>query len=263
MRALPGTLGAAACQTSITPNGERSSTAVAYIIAAVARRPNLKIAVGQTVTKIFFDKTGSKPRAIGIEMAAGKHRPVRYRVRAKREVIVSGGALHSPHILMLSGIGPAAELKKHGIPVVADIDGVGKNLQDHLAVMLIAKVRSSSLQYLAHPVKSLPALIEWLRHGTGAMTSNVAEAFAFVRSKDHGAPAEVTDETSGPKGSDLELLMGAVCYQASWGTSSDRTPANQDGSTGSRPHGTPAWSRLPRDWPHRRPSVFARNGGPA
>lgn len=146
-------------------------------------------------------------------MASGKRSPIRYRVRAKKEVIVSAGALHSPHILMLSGVGPSAELKKHDIPIVADIDGIGKNLQDHLAVMLIAKVKHESLQYLAHPVKSLPALVEWLRHGTGPMTTNVAEAFAFVRAQDHGAPKEVTDQTSGPKGADLELLMGAICYQ--------------------------------------------------
>ena len=129
-----GMIGTAPFQTFIDPHGQRSSTAVAYLTKDVASRPNLHIATAQTVTQIIFSKSkaSEEPRAVGIEMATSKISPIRYLVRAKREVILSAGALHTPHLLKLSGIGATSELASHSIPLVSDLPGVGDNLADHI-----------------------------------------------------------------------------------------------------------------------------------
>lgn len=211
-----GMLGASQFQTFICPKGQRSSTAVSYLTQDVAGRSNLSIATGQTVTKIIFDTSSAEPRAVGVEMAASASSAVRYIVKAKKEVILSAGAVQSPQVLKLSGIGPAAELKQHGIDVIKDAAGVGANLADHLCSMICFESKLPSLQYLFHPTNSLPALIEWLRFGKGAMTTNAAEAGAFLRIADReDAPESLrkkNDPTSGPDAPDLELLIGPLSY---------------------------------------------------
>lgn len=210
-----GMIGASKFQSFIDAKGQRSSTAVAYLTEKVARRPNLSIATGQTVTKIIFDTSGSEPRAVGVEMASSKASPIRYIVKAKKEVILSAGAVASPQILKFSGIGPAAELKKHNIPIIKDIPGVGENLADHLSGIAVFSSKLPSLQYLFDPIKSLPALIEWMRFGTGAMTTNAAECGCFVRVEDRDdAPESIRkkDLTSGRNAPDLELLVAPLSY---------------------------------------------------
>jgi len=210
-----GMNGASLFQTFIDPKGQRSSTAVAYFTEDVARRKNLHIATGQTVTKIIFDTNAAEPTATGVEMAASKASPVRYLVKAKKEIILSAGALQTPQILKLSGLGPAAELKAHGIKVIKDLAGVGENLADHLCSIICFETKLKSLQYLFHPLNSLPALIEWLRFGTGAMTTNVAETGCFLRTADRDdAPASLkqNDMSSGPTAPDLEVLIGPLSY---------------------------------------------------
>ncbi len=105
-------------------NGRRCSAAVGYLHPAL-NRPNLSVAVRVLVTRIVFD--GS--RAVGIEYGAGGKTCVAY---ADRELVLSGGVINSPQLLMLSGIGDPQELSTHGIAVRAALPGVGKNLQDHL-----------------------------------------------------------------------------------------------------------------------------------
>lgn len=211
-----GINGASHLQTFIDSKGQRSSAAVAYLTKDVASRSNLKIAVGQTVTRIVFDDSGVKPRAVGVEMASSALSLVRHLAKAKREVIICAGAVHTPHILKLSGIGPAKELLSHGIELIKDLPAVGANLSDHIFATAVFKVtKSTSLQYLADPLVSLPALIEWMRHGTGAMTSNVAEAAGFLRTADRDdAPSSLrqNDLSSGKTSADLEILMGPVVY---------------------------------------------------
>ncbi|HYD56333.1 MAG TPA: GMC family oxidoreductase N-terminal domain-containing protein, partial [Burkholderiales bacterium] len=112
-----------------TRNGRRCSAAVAYLRTAQARA-NLKIETDAYVTQVAFDgrrACGVKYRKSGIEKEA----------KANREIILAAGALQSPQLLQLSGIGPGALLQRHGIPVVADLPGVGENLQDHLALRII------------------------------------------------------------------------------------------------------------------------------
>ncbi len=105
-------------------DGKRWSAASAYL-KPVLDRPNLKIESHAMVSRVLFEGK----RAIGVEFVQKKQT---IQVRADREVILSGGAVNSPQTLMLSGIGPGETLRNFGIPVVADLKGVGANLQDHL-----------------------------------------------------------------------------------------------------------------------------------
>jgi len=115
-----------------TRNGLRCSTAVAYLKPARGR-PNLHVETDAQALKVLFDGA----QASGVRYV--QHGKVR-EVRALREVILAAGALQSPQLLQVSGVGPAALLNRHGIPVVADRAGVGENLQDHLQIRLIYEV---------------------------------------------------------------------------------------------------------------------------
>ncbi len=159
-------------------NGRRFSANDAYLRPARGR-DNLTVLTGASAQRIEL----SGGRATGVRV---RDRLRRARtVRAGREVILCGGAFGSPQLLMLSGIGPAAHLREHGIDVVVDVPGVGQNLQDHPYVVCIwDSVAGGSLLGADRP----KALAEWLLRRSGPLTSTVAEAFAFVRSRP-GLPA--------------------------------------------------------------------------
>lgn len=127
----------------INPNGRRSSPGYYLRDTVAEKKYPITLSLDSLATKIIFDKTGSKPKAIGIEYLKGKSlysADPRYNAKdkgtaakayASKEVIISGGAFNSPQILMLSGIGPAKHLKKFDIPVVADLPGVGQSVADN------------------------------------------------------------------------------------------------------------------------------------
>ena len=121
--------GAGPLQFHITRNGTRATSASAFL-APVANRPNLKIELGAEVDRLLFEGI----RAVAVEYRQGEQ--VR-RAPVGREVIVSAGAFLSPKLLMVSGVGPADHLKAMGVPVVADVPGVGQNLQDHLHLRVV------------------------------------------------------------------------------------------------------------------------------
>ncbi|HEX3405971.1 MAG TPA: GMC family oxidoreductase N-terminal domain-containing protein [Caulobacteraceae bacterium] len=107
-------------------NGQRCSAAVAYL-HPVMERPNLRVETDALTTRVLIENG----RAVGVEyIQHGEQK----QARAGAEVILAGGAINSPQLLQLSGIGPAALLKEHGIDVVADLPGVGENLQDHYVI---------------------------------------------------------------------------------------------------------------------------------
>jgi len=112
-------------------NGRRCSSAVAYLRDA-EKRGNVDVLTGLQVEKLLFDGT----RVIGIQ-AIGPQGP--QKIMAGGEVILSAGAIGSPQIMMLSGLGPVDELSRHGIDIRADLPGVGKNLQDHLQARPVYK----------------------------------------------------------------------------------------------------------------------------
>jgi choline dehydrogenase len=158
--------------------GRRLSAARAYL-HPVMSRPNLEVHTLAYVTKVLFEGG----RAVGVEYTRAGRRGTE--VARAGEVVLCGGAINSPQLLQLSGIGAADELRRHGIDVVADLPGVGENLQDHLEVY----VQHSSTQpvtmapYFAMKRRPLVGL-EWLVRKTGPGASNHFEAGGFVRSND-------------------------------------------------------------------------------
>ena len=152
--------------------GARCSSAVAYLNPA-RQRPNLTVHTGAVVSRITFEGQ----RASGVTYAM---RGQAFHQPAAREIIVSGGAINSPQLLMLSGIGPSEELRKHGIAVVADRAGVGGNLQDHLDICTLFHSTQAVTYDRLSDLKT--AFDYYLRGRRGPGTSNVAEAGGFVRS---------------------------------------------------------------------------------
>lgn len=170
-------------------NGQRHSAADAYLKPAL-RRPNLRVVTRAHVARVLIENV----RAVGVEYVRGG---VTEEARADREVILAGGSINSPQLLLLSGIGPADEIKRAGVPAIHDLPGVGKNLQDHVMV---------SVGYLCtKPVslanaESLKNLLQYFLLKRGPLVSNVAEAGLFLRTREE---LEVPD---------LQLLFGPAYY---------------------------------------------------
>jgi choline dehydrogenase len=152
-------------------SGRRWSAANAYLFP-VLDRPNLSIKRGVFAARIALEKG----RARGIEYIEAGQRKVSY---ADRDVVLAAGAIGSPQLLLLSGIGPADELARHGIAVQAALGGVGRNLQDHpfAGIAYQCKQPISLLN-----AETIGALVRYVFARSGPLTSNVAEAGAFVRS---------------------------------------------------------------------------------
>ena len=159
-----------------TENGERNSTAKAYLDPA-RRRQNLTVMTDKQVQKIFFN--GNEATGISYKTVNGDI----IKVDALKEVILSAGAVGSPQLLMLSGVGPASHLKDHGITIVADMPGVGQNLNDHPDFVLKYKcLKPVSIWPQTRLVRRTFAGIRWLLRRDGICASNQFEAVACVRS---------------------------------------------------------------------------------
>ncbi|OXJ07136.1 GMC family oxidoreductase [Burkholderia sp. HI2500] len=159
-------------------NGERWSAARAYLFPHLKTRGNLTVETGAQVRRIVFDGK----RAVGVEVTRGGNVET---VWAKKEVILSAGALQSPQLLMLSGVGPKDELERHGIQVVADLPGVGENLQDHPD--FVVSYKTNSLDALGVSVrgaiKTLGDIRQYRNSRTGTLTTNFAEGGAFLKTR--------------------------------------------------------------------------------
>ncbi|KAM3473085.1 hypothetical protein MY5147_004974 [Beauveria neobassiana] len=216
-----GTLGVSRFQTFIDSKGERSSMATAFLTPEVLRRPNLYVACHAHVTRVLYDRLDSnkQPCAIGVELMS-KRGGERFEVHARREVILSGGAVNTPQTLLLSGIGPGEELRKLGISVVKDNAAVGRNLKDHLCPtgVLLKSKTAFTYDYLNSNLWAIPALLRWLVTGGGPLSSNVGEAAAFIRTVDHElSPAtrpenRPKDYSSGGVGPDVEILGAPIAF---------------------------------------------------
>ncbi len=166
-------------------NGERFSAAKAYLTPHLGR-PNLKVLTDARTTRILMDGR----RAVGVEASVGGQLQ---QFKAAREVLLSAGALQSPQILMLSGIGNAAQLRQHGIAVVHDLPGVGSNLHDHVDVVLgydaphLSELFGLSLKFIPRAIRGV---FEWRRQRSGMLTTNFAEAGGFIKSQ----PGEATPD---------------------------------------------------------------------
>ena len=158
-------------------NGKRLSAARAYL-HPVMNRPNLTVETRAFATKIKFEGE----RAVGVEYS---RRGRGKRTASAGEVILCGGAINSPQLLQLSGIGAASELSVLGIDVVADLPGVGENLQDHLEVYIQHSATQPVTMAPYFAMKRRPLVgLEWLLRKTGPGASNHFEAGGFVRSND-------------------------------------------------------------------------------
>jgi choline dehydrogenase len=154
-------------------NGVRSSAASAYL-HPIRSRTNLTVITRALATRVLFENA----RAVGVEY---RHRDQTETVRAEREVLLACGAIASPQLLMLSGIGPAPELTAHGIDVRVDLPQVGQNLQDHLDFCTVQRsTRSVTYEFNALQMAWVGARYMLTKSGPG--TSNIAEAGGFVRS---------------------------------------------------------------------------------
>ncbi|XP_068109766.1 choline dehydrogenase, mitochondrial isoform X3 [Hyperolius riggenbachi] len=155
--------------------GQRWSTASAYLRPAMSR-PNVSVQEKTLVTKIIFQGL----RAIGVEYVQDGRKKKAF---ANKEVILSGGAINSPQLLMLSGIGDASDLKKLGIPVIVPLSGVGQNLQDHLEVYIQQMCTKPVTLYRAQkPLQMLKIGIEWMVKFTGYGATAHLETGGFIRS---------------------------------------------------------------------------------
>jgi choline dehydrogenase len=159
--------------------GRRHSAADAYL-KPVRTRKNLEIRPKAQVSRVLIENR----RATGIEYFRPDN--TRHTVRARREVMLSGGTIASPQLLMLSGIGDAAALSGYGA-VVHHLPGVGRNLQDHVGVYLTFRVDQPTYNSEAGPLRSALHGLNWLLLGRGPGTAPGAQAMAFVRS-DPGLP---------------------------------------------------------------------------
>lgn len=157
-------------------DGRRCSASNAYLRPAM-RRPNLKVLTHALATRIMFEGR----RATGLEYRRGG---ITHRVRIAGELILSGGPINSPQLLKLSGVGPAAELRAHDIPVVHDLPGVGENLQDHLEFYFQLACKEPISLYSSINLWSR-ALIgaRWLLRKDGLGATNHFETCGFIRSR--------------------------------------------------------------------------------
>ena len=172
-------------------DGRRWSAADGFLRPAL-KRTNLEVMTSTRVLRVEFDGD----RAVGVALAGGRQR--QRSVRAEREVILSAGAIQSPQLLLLSGIGPADDLRAVGLEARHDLPGVGRNLQDHPFVSVIWEISEKNTLYGADKPRPLA---EWVLRRTGPLTSTVAEVVAFVRTRP-GLPA-----------ADIQFHMGAAYYE--------------------------------------------------
>jgi choline dehydrogenase len=168
-----------------TRNGKRCSTAVGYLRPAL-KRPNLQVLTHALTERI--DVAGG--RATGVTF---RQQGVRRTVRAAREVIVSAGAINSPQLLMLSGIGPQDQLAAHGIPVVQHVPGVGKSLQDHYSAPIKLKCRYAITinDVMLSNLKKVRAGLEYFMFRRGALTIATAPAALFARTRPELASPDI------------------------------------------------------------------------
>ena len=158
-----------------TCRGLRSSSAVGYLKPA-RKRPNLEVRTEAHATRVLFEGT----RAVGVEY---RHRGRMETARAAREVILSAGALQSPQLLQLSGVGNAERLQELGIAVVANLPGVGENLQDHLQLRAIYKVSRpiTTNDQLASLVGRIRIGLQWILSRSGPLAVGINQGGMFTR----------------------------------------------------------------------------------
>jgi choline dehydrogenase len=180
--------------SQMSRNGRfRGSTARTFLAEAKSR-PNLRIETNAMATSLILD--GKRCTGVRFDQK-GNHREL----RAAREVIVSGGTVNSPHLLQVSGIGPAEHLKSIGVDVAHDLSGVGSNLSDHYATRISYRVKDLvSINEYARGIRLAGEVAKWLTTGKGALTFGVSSAQVFAHSRE------------GLASPDIQLLFSPASY---------------------------------------------------
>jgi choline dehydrogenase len=205
-------------QVTQTPEGKRANSSTSFL-DPVENRSNLVILKKTHVTRVLFDERGESPAACGVEIYNARKR-IRESLLA-REVIISAGVINSPQILKLSGIGPSAELEKHGIRVVKDLPGVGENLQDHPDILLRYQTANDGTLVMAPWSKSFWAFVGRYLNRTTPLLFTPTDCGGFIKSDEHQPLPDLQLQFAAvrmsPHGRDLKLPMKAgyvlhVCH---------------------------------------------------
>ncbi len=187
--------------SQMSRNGRfRGSTARTFL-AEAKDRPNLRVETNAVASRLVFD--GKRCTGVRYEQKGAHHQ-----VNAAREVIVSGGTINSPHLLHVSGIGPAEHLKSIGVDVVHDLPGVGGNLSDHYATRVSYRVKDLvSINETSRGLRLAGEVGKWIVRGNGALTFGVSSAQVFCHSRE------------GLASPDIQLLFSPASYdEARFGT---------------------------------------------
>ena len=166
------------CYYQVTiKNGRRCSAAVAYLHPAM-KRPNLRVETNALATRVIFEGK----RAVGVEVLQNGERRT---LKAAREVILAGGAVNSPQLLQLSGIGGSRLLAERGVPVISDLPGVGENLQDHLMIPMMWRLKPHviSVNELTKGARLVGEALKYLVQRKGLLTLSAAHIAAFCKSR--------------------------------------------------------------------------------
>ncbi|KAF9309624.1 hypothetical protein BG003_009537 [Podila horticola] len=217
------TLGVFRMQTFIQTNAVRSSLSKAFLrdtkaVPGGGDRGTVRVVTSVNVDKILIEVIRGVPTAVGAVFRDSKN--IVHKVHAKREVLLSAGVFHSPQILLASGIGYSVH---DSIPLVKPLPGVGQNLSDHvgLGIVFEAPLHCETAHTKFRPAKIPRVLYDYLRHGTGPLTSQMVETATFVRLEDiapefvarEKAAGTWQDRSSGPGAPHIELLFLVSYYE--------------------------------------------------
>lgn len=167
--------GFSGCEVTVDRKGRRASTARAYLAPAL-KRPNLTVLSGAQATRVLI----ADKRAVGVEVSQGG---TLSQVRARKEVVLSGGAYNSPQLLMLSGIGPTAQLDALGIPVEVDAPGVGRDLSEHPLVYMTFAARDTSFLDQLRFDRAAWSVLRWIATGKGPFASQITSGVQMLRTR--------------------------------------------------------------------------------
>lgn len=218
--------------SQMSRNGRfRGSTARTFL-AGARKRANLRIETKALATRLLFD--GKRCTGVAFNQNGRS-----LQLQAAREVIVSGGSINSPHLLQISGIGPAEHLKSIGVNVIRDLQGVGSNLSDHYAMRVSYRIKNAaSVNDYARGFKLAGEIVKWLTRGDGALTFGVTTAQVFCMSRE------------GLASPDIQLLFSPGSYSAK---------ASEIGTLERKPGATVA-ANVAR--PQSRGTIMARSADP-
>ena len=222
--------------SQMSRNGRfRGSTARTFL-ARARGRPNLRVETKAFATRLICEGK----RCVGVVFSQKNQQR---RVRVAREVILSGGTINSPHLLQVSGIGPAAHLQSIGVSVRHDLPGVGANLSDHYAIRISHRVKNAvSINELSRGLRLSREIARWLTTGRGALTFGVSSAQAFARSRE------------GLASPDIQLLFSPASYDRNKFGALEREPGMTIAVSIARPESRGSIMAKSAD-PFQRPSL--------